>query len=245
MKKIFYLSALSVLLVSAAMADGVCPSPTPGTATIASYFGITSCHIGNLDFSNFFFGSTAGGGANPLSGSQIGVTTVTGTTGSGIPFEGFAFAPISGLSVSSPGTIDVQVGFTVTPVAGSGVTLEDLGISFNGSATGSGTTNFTESWCFANESVPTCIASGTAGDFKVTNPPSHLTDDVVFPSPVSAITVLKDVLVNTGSSAGTAAISAFGNTFSYTPVPEPVYTTMLAAGLLGLGWMRKRRQSRG
>jgi hypothetical protein len=236
MHKTFLLIAISLLFVSGAMADGVCPT---GGGSLSAYIPVayggtsvfTSCHIGTLDFSNFFFGSTSGGGANPLSPSQIAVNTVN----NGPLGEGFAFAPISGLTVTQPGNIDVEVGFTVT-----GASLDDLGISFNATTGGSGNADFTESWCFANETVPSCIVA-TDGSFHVHDPPPNLKNTKVFASPVPALTVLKDVAINTGSTTGNANVSAFGNTFSY--VPEPTYTALLAVGLLGLGWMRKRRQS--
>jgi len=228
------------------MADAVCPT-TVGltTVTIADYAPYAlgtggSCHIGALDFSNFYFGSTASAGATKLSPTQIGITTIdNGPSG-----VGFSFAPISGLQVSSPNNIDVQVGFTVMAVGG-GAILDDLGIGFNGTVTGSGLDNFTETYCFGNESPLSCTSGvtppGIAGSFAVTNPPPNFSNAVTFASPVAVVTVLKDVGVATGTAAGTAAISAFGNTFSY--VPEPTYTALLGLGLLGLGWLKRRRQS--
>jgi len=231
MRKTLWILACTLVFGSVAMADSACPNGV----TLASYASISggSCFIGNVDFSNFFFNNNSSGGAPLIPASAITVNT----TNDPVLGPGFAFT-VSGMSVTSPGSQDIDVGFTATGI--NGYSIDDLGIGFNGSFTGSGTTAFTESWCFKNEAPTTCVSTPN-GDFAVTNPPPNLSNEVTFASPVAAVTVLKDVSVATGTAAGTAHISAFGNTFS--EVPEPMYTSFLALGLLGLGWLRKRRQS--
>lgn len=217
MRKTLYLIGFSLLSVPILMADSAC---TTSSNYLSAGF---TCSIGDVDFSNFYYNSPTG-----IPASDLTVTPETTADG-----PGFLFG-VSGMTIST-GSEDVQVGFTATAISGE---INDLGIGFDGYSTGTGATNFTESYCFTSESPTVCEAAPT-NDFAVSKPPGPLSQEITF-TPVTSITVFKDVGDSAGSD-GTASISTFANTFS--TVPEPTYTALLAAGLLGLGWL-KRRQSK-
>jgi hypothetical protein len=237
MKKTLWILAGTLIFGSAALADSACPL---GNLTDYGLVGANdplgtdtfTCHIGNLDFSNFYIQDSAAPASLLIKAGDIAVTPITTTLDQGLDFN-------PGINVSNtPGGTnsfqDVKVGFTVTTRDGSS-TIDDLSIGFNGSFTGTGVTNFNETW------GPTAPPSCGTCSFSVTNPPINLVNMVVLASPTNTISVLKDVNGATGTD-GSAFISDFKNQFSQV-VPEPAYTALLTAGLLGLGWLRKRRQS--
>jgi hypothetical protein len=238
MKKTLWILAGTLIFGSAALAaDSACPL---GNLTDYGLTGSNealgtdtfTCHIGNLDFSQFYIQDSAAPSSLVIKAGDIAVTPITTALNQGLDFN-------PGINVNNtPGGSnsfqDVKIGFTVTTVDGS-KTIDDLGIGFNGSFTGTGSTNFVETW------GPTAPPSCGSCSFNVTNPPINLVNEVVLSSPTNTISVLKDVNGATGTD-GSAFISDFKNQFSQV-VPEPAYTALLAAGLFGLGWLRKRRQS--
>jgi len=128
MQKTLWILAGTLIFGSAAMADVVCPTGVNLTAYGAMGF---TCHINNLDFSNFTFNSTA----DPA-GLKIPATAITVNTLTDLLNEGFDFS--TGMSVNNTvvgtGTNsfqDVKVGFTITTVDHS-ASIDDLYINFNG-----------------------------------------------------------------------------------------------------------------
>jgi len=222
MKKTIWILAGTLIFGSAAWADSACASGFLDSYLVANF----SCHIDNLDFTNWSYQAA---GTTHIAASSISVSPITVLLD-----EGFTFNPgiqVSDVSGGGPFNEDVLVGFTVSTVDKS-KTIHDLSINFNGSFTGDGSTNFTETW-----NSPPC---GTCS-FTVQNPPKDLVEHIVLANLLDSLTITKDVSGATGTS-GTASVSKFVNQFSQV-VPEPAYTGLLAAGLLGLGWLRKRRQS--
>jgi len=238
MRKTLWILAIGFLFVSMAMADSACGAAKLDTYLVANF----TCHIGDLDFSNFYFNNPSTTPPGPVTAPAIDVTPVNDPVNGPSFFFGENMQVASQPPATDGGTTesqDIQVGFTVT--GKNGALISDLDIGFNGTYQGTGTTSFIESWCFANES-PLFCSGNAANNFSVSNPvapPFH--KEIDFASPHSVVTVFKDVGVNSGSN-GTAHISVFDNSFS--TVPEPTYTSLLVAGILGLGWLRKRRQSK-
>jgi hypothetical protein len=239
MTKRFVLAiAITLMTVSLASAD----NPCIGT-NWAQYIALNTagpggtavgCTIGNLDFSNFSF--TAGGTIQEPA-SNVGVSIIT-TPGN----QGFTFNP--GIILATPPdaantTEDVELDFTITALPGT--VIDDLGISFNGTVSGTGQTSFSET-----ETGATWAGCGnpTTCTFAVTNPPVNLGPlEEVFLTPVTTLRITKDIGSSTGGGPGTAAISAVTNQFSN--IPEPRLVSFLAISLLaGLAVSRKRLKSR-
>jgi hypothetical protein len=186
--------------------------------------GSITCTIDNLSFSNFSFTGTAGGGANVPTAASINIIPIT-TPGN----EGFTFNP--GFIEANGASQDVEVNFEVTALNGAKIT--DLGIGFNGVASGTGSaTSFSEQYCTGG--------FGTCNNiFAVTNPPPVLSQEINIPA-TSTLFVVKDVGATAGTG-GSASISAFANTFSQTEVPIPGALPLFATGLVGLWGLRRKR----
>jgi len=188
-----------------------------------------TCTIDNLQFSTFGFSSSATGGATLPTASGVTVTPITTPLN-----EGFTFNP--GLSVATqPGPTaqaqDVTIMFEVTGL--NGTLINDLSIFFNGSFSGTGTTNFSETYC---------TGSFTTGcnNFQVQNPPTNLSNHINI-TPTTTLFITKDVAVNSGTS-GSASVSVFDNQFSQV-VPIPGALPLFATGLVGLWAVRRRRKA--
>jgi len=237
-KKLALVIAIALMTASLASAD----NPCIGT-NWAQYIALNTagpggtaigCTIGNLDFSNFSF--TAGGTIQEPA-SNVGVSIIT-TPGN----EGFTFNPAIVLATppnAANTTEDIELDFTLTALPGTAI--DDLGISFNGTVSGTGQTSFSET-----ETGATWAGCGspTTCTFAVTNPPVNLGPlEEVFLTPVTTLHITKDIGSSTGAGPGTVSISQVTNQFSN--VPEPRLVSFLAICLLaGLGISRKSWKSR-
>jgi hypothetical protein len=234
MKKLLLIAVMSLFGVSAALADVACPTG-PLTQYLVANF---TCNIDNvLDFSNWGYSSAT------VAASTIAVTPLGGAAF--LLDQGFQFAPstmnVGTTAGPTSNSADALITFTVSTVNGA-ATLDDLSAFFNGSVTGTGLSSFTENFCEGHPLGSPLCNSGNSGQIKVTNPPPSFNDHVTF-SPVASVSVSKDVNVTSGLN-GTAMVSQYINNFSQ--IPEPAHISLLTSGLLvGLGLLRKYRQSRG
>jgi hypothetical protein len=231
---------LAAVVLSATMAMATvstCGSLTAGDNTVGYYVANNVvCDVGNLQFSSFAYVGSANPTGDAIPGTSIQVTAVSG----GIDFSaGWSVSTQSG-NVSS--FEDSDVSFTVTGI--NGYKIEDIGLAFNGSYTGNGTSSVTEEYCLGT-TVPVSICSNPSTPITVTNPPPVNPSDVTF-TPVTSLTVSKDIDVTSGTkqmgSVSTATISDVTNTFSVVnspSVPEPATFGMLGLGMLALGLLRR------
>ncbi len=217
MKKFLLVLMGVALTTSIALASPTtCLLPNaPYSAYIVSGF---SCVTGNLMFSGFQYSATAG---SP-SAAQITVTPITTDFNEGFQFNG-----------NWSGNMDSLLVFTITAVRG---TITDLHLSFNGIASGAGSSaNVAENFCL-DGALATCPVA-QSGQLSVTNPPAKF-NDVVFFAGAHSIQVSKDISVFAGPN-GTASISQVTNSFSQ-PAPEPLSLVLFGSGLLALGLIRHR-----
>jgi len=234
MHKTLWILTIGLLFVSVGMASTTCP-----TGFLSAYLapGFT-CQTDNLIFSGFLY---TPGGSSPVLPGSIGVTPITTALN-----EGFDFNPAEG-GVGAGISQDEKISFTISTADGSS-TIDDLGIFFNGSFKGTGGTSFTETFLTKPPSqggvALTCNPPSPCDPFQVTNPPPSITNTVTFASPVSTLWVSKDIFGSTGAGPGQYGISEADNFFSQV-VPEPGYTALLGAGLVGLAWLKRRRQTQG
>ena len=221
MNKIFLGALAVVVLASSAFATPTaCAPDTLDHYLLLPFIG--GCMINSATFDQWSYKSAT------IAASSIEVTPITTPGNEGFDFNGFWGVTGDGSAVV---TQDSTIGFTA-----SGVGFTDLSLSLLGAASGTGVADVTEQYCF-NHAVSNCPSGAqNGGQLSVTNPPPNFSD-VLFMSPQSSISVLKDIGVSSGTGVGKATISQVTNQFSS---PEPLSFVLLGSGLLGLGLMRRR-----
>jgi len=221
MKKVLFVAFLFAL-ASVAGAAPLCQSTTLDAYLVQGY----SCQIGDLTFSNFGYTPTAGGGAAPIQAGSVAVDVISQPGNVGFQFNG-------GWAVGGDGQmIDSLITFNV-----SGLAITSMHLWFNGATQGTGLAEVVETYCLGGTQSGGC-AGGTTGQLHVTSFGTVLSQTLEF-DPVSLISVSKDINVTSGAN-GTASISQVINTFDY-DVPELVSLLLAATGLIGLGFLRRRK----
>jgi len=243
MKKGSILTVL--LLVGAAAQLWATPPASCDNVNLASILATAaptfSCQIGDKVFSNFTYIDSETGGAIAIPASGVTVDTL-GPAGSGADVVnaniGLEFN--SSWTAQTGQTNDATIGFTVTVVGASNLAIEDFGLAqISGvSVTGTALATVTEKGCGPTPCTPGPLAvltfdNGTARTSQTVN-------DTIF-TPVSSVSVLKDIDINGGTSAGSfAGISLVEDTFSQTAVPEPATMLLVGGVLCGIAAIRRR-----
>jgi PEP-CTERM motif len=226
MRRFIFLVIAASIVVPAAMATTTCPSGgynLYSPQAVGTLSGSITCATNALTFSEFQFAASASGGATLPTPASINVTPLQ-TVGN----EGFSFNPA--FSVSSNQTQDATIFFEVT--AAPGDLISDLFIFFNGSSTGTGSTNFSETYCTISFSLGcTTFSVPDAGQIS-----KHI--DI---AGVTHLFITKD-FVATGGTNGTASISLVQNNYS-NATPEPSALVLFGSGVLGLAGMIRRKLS--
>jgi len=266
MKKM--LVVLTILLVSTAVAYGAaCASGLTMTQYVVQYGGkidannpVTGpgCTIGDKTFSNFnlFNGAASGGGlAVPISADQITLVPFNGTVG-GIHVGQLTMNFFSDTTLVTPGLVrsalpnasqvtNFDVGYSVVAPAAMAMSGATLAVS----ATRIGTTsdaNVTKASCLGG----TFTASSSGYVCSSTMAPGVAVDPFTGPSsssiswaPVTQLET-KDFVQLTGGTSGTgSSVTLISITNTFSEIPEPGTLGLLGLGLLGIGYLARRRRN--
>ncbi|MFO1412808.1 MAG: PEP-CTERM sorting domain-containing protein [Burkholderiales bacterium] len=193
----------------------------------------TTCTMDDKIFSGFSFGiSPAGylnGNGDPFSAKDVSFTALVNSGGQ----WGFVFTFL--LQVRDGKAADLGIGYTVECVGGAKC-LTSLHADLAAQARGGGEATLDESYASTDGTV--------FGSFTLS--PANPSKDLFF-APVSAMRINKDINVDCTAPNVVdckALISIVTNTVDSSKVPEPGTLALLAGGLLGLGWVGRRRGNR-
>ncbi len=222
MKRILLMMLFVVCATSSSIwADMACPTTGPGDNLGAYEVSGFACTYGDLTFSDFSYSAS---GSDQVPAADVTVTPVTVGGEMGLQFN----APWG----TPPGdTTDSFINFTAT--CNSDCSIDDLALNIGGASADTG------GIVLVSETSPVLTGSLQAGAAGST---TILTDSATF-SPVTSVTVSKDILVNGGTSGLGSQVSNVQNLFSTTTpstVPEPS-TVFLCLGMLGLVPMARRK----
>jgi hypothetical protein len=187
------------------------------TDTVANYEALASCSVGPVTFSNISVSTLVSGSGSVVLGDFTPFTTVVdGNTEYGLSLN---YSSNTGSTAGS--TADVAWTYNVSGTPN----LEDAYMAFAGTTTGTGQATLAET--LSNGVTLSLNAPGAT--------------DAVF-APVGSLSVIKDQNDFSGA-AGSSNTSVLQNAFSVTTVPEPASLAILGSSLLGIGMIRRRRNS--
>jgi len=221
-----------MMLAAAVILQTAAWSATCVVGTVQSYIDLNAtggCTIGDKQFSNFSFATSAGGGAVALTSTAVTLSPIAGPD-IGLQFNAAWF-------VGSGQSLDTTIGFDVTVIGGGGFLIKDASTVQSASGTtGTGIASVSEGLCIGSPCVPvlgtnTIVSAGT----------TILASNVIF-APSGTLHAVKDIGVSGGSS-GTAQISQVTDTFSQTQVPEPTSILLLGSVMVVTGGFFRRRQA--
>lgn len=222
------LLTMAALMSSASTNAATCAQ----SASWATFQAVGTCTIGDIQLSNFNLVSTA----NPT-GAAIPASSITLTLNNTMPGQ-LGMQWNMGMSATGVGNFqDLFFTFMLTGLNNLMFTGDNL--TFNGSATGGGTTGVSSVVCTSGP-VGTCPVNDKY-QAAVFNPPPVLGDTMSFPAS-STIWASKDFIVS-GADGGTGQISSVTNTYTFSNVPEPITFVLMGAGLVGIAALRRRNNN--
>jgi len=230
-RKILLLSAIISMFGTMAVAAPLCVP----NATLQSYITgndtfANACQIGDKLFWGFGLNNITGN-EPPATQIQVLPLSFDGITNVGISFN-------SGGWIADPGfPVDAFISFNVATISGAAV-IEDATLSITGTLSGAG----------ATATITETLTPGVAGSPMVTTLPSAVSNHIVFANNMqSAFQVVDEInlFVDPRNPTSSSHVSVVENDFSENvSVPEPVLTSMVGSGLLVLGLLRRKRNSR-
>jgi hypothetical protein len=234
----YLILAVSALGLSAlpAAADSACPTGVALSTYLATP-GFT-CSIGDLDFGNFVYTSSASNPPTPVPASDVTVGTVDGSAGIGFTFD-------SNWTATGAGEFsDADIGFTVSVIGGGPATLEDAALIQTGGVDLTNTGSMAsvgESGCSGSSNGLDCTQQWSLVTSENSN--TTATSDHVFYLPTGVLTVSKDINAFDGTSANAfASVSLVEDTFSQVPEPRSL-ALLLGFGLVAGLALKKKLQS--
>jgi len=233
-----FLASLGVVLLAPSIGSA---TPTCATTTLNNYQSLSGgCLVNDKLFANFNYTPS---GTVQIPATGITVTPITTILDPGLRFSA-AWAVTSNTSTNV--TEDSKIFYTVHDQ--SGPLIKDNTLTIAGfSATGTGSVIVNETKCLGAFFDSNGFCSGSGGSITLTTSlfagsPAMRQDTQTFP-PVQDIGVIKDISLATGGGTpgtNSAAVSDVAQNFS--EVPEPASFALTGIGLIGLGWLRQRRQ---
>jgi hypothetical protein len=230
----YLILAVSALGLSAlpAAADSQCPT----NVALTSYLGTNfTCFIGNLDFSNFQYHSSASNPPTPVPAGSVTVDALNGATGIGFSFNS------SWTAVGAGEFSDAAIGFTVSVIGGGPATLEDAALIQTGSVDGTNSGSIAsvgENGCSGSSNGLDCSQQWSLVTSQTSN--SSATSAHTFYLPTGSLTVSKDITAVAGSNGNAfASVSLVQDTFSQVPEPRALAMLLGLALIAGLSLKKK------
>jgi hypothetical protein len=221
-KRIFLMIGIMVILSVFVIADKSMALTYQDLKDLQTY------QIDDKLFYNFFYSSSASGGASAIDADGVTVNPINTPLNPGFAFN-------AGWIAGAGQTVDSFISFSVKVLPGGGpiadVSAGMVGVGVKPNGVASVAENI-----YMGEAIDGTKLIGTIYLFY--DGGIQTFDKLDIDPTLGPITVAKDIAV--AGNAGSASISYVTNQFSEIPVPEPTALLLLGCGLVGLVAVRKK-----